>query len=75
MIWRLIKIVHIVIKSYDDTTSIVGVYDNIEKAQTCFEKLLNEYNVTNTNEYTNALQDLYYSDGCIEFYVENWEVE
>ena len=67
--------VYIVIESYDDTTRVAGVYNNIEKAQSCFEKLLNEYDVTDEVEYTNALQDLYYSEGSVEFHVENWEVE
>jgi len=69
--------VHIVIESLndlDDTTKIVGVFNNIEKAQACFENLLNKYDVTNEVEYTNALQDLYYSDGGVEFHVESWEV-
>lgn len=66
--------VHIVIESSSDTTEIVGVFHNIEKAQACFENLLNKHDVANEVEYTNALQDLYYSDDGVEFHVESWGV-
>ena len=69
--------VHIVIEKLsdlDDTTKIVGVFHNIEKARTCFENLLDKYDVMDDVEYTNALQDLYYSGNGVELHVESWGV-